>query len=70
MLYDRNCEQRLKACDDAFREQLEAKEKLYHSNLARLLAEKNGELEAAHQKVSFHMGSGQNFEVVILGLRS
>lgn len=47
----RESQQRLKACDDAFRDQLEAKEKLYHSNLNRLATEKDKELEQASQKV-------------------
>lgn len=39
-------------CDDAFREQLEAKERVYHSNLGRLAAEKDKEIDLANQKVS------------------
>lgn len=47
----RDCEQRLKSCDDAFREQLEAKEKVYDTNLRRLAAEKDREIDLANQKV-------------------
>lgn len=47
----RECEQRLKVCDDAFREQLEAKEKVYHSNLRRLATQKDKEIDLANQKV-------------------
>lgn len=49
----RECQQRLKACDDAFREQLEAKERGYDQNLKRVVAEKDKEIELASQKVSF-----------------
>ncbi len=47
----RDCGKRLRACDDAFREQLEAKEKAYHDNLTRLAAEKDKEIDLANQKV-------------------
>ena len=48
----RDHQQRLKSCDDAFREQLETKEKVYHENLTRLAAQKNKEIDAANEKVS------------------
>ena len=46
----RESEQRLKVCDDAFREQLEAKEKAYHESLSQLATEKDKEIAIANQK--------------------
>lgn len=42
----------MKSCDDAFREQLEAKEKVYDDNLRRLAAGKDKEIHLSSQKVS------------------
>lgn len=45
----------MKTCDDAFREQLEGKEKVYHSNLAKLVAQKDKEVSLADQKVGLSL---------------
>ena len=47
-----SCEQRLKSCDDAFRHQLEAKQKAHDSHVTKIVAEKDQEIAQAHQKVS------------------
>lgn len=47
----RAAEERLKSCDDAFREQLEAKQRAHDSHVIQLTREKNQEVEQANQKV-------------------
>ena len=48
----RSCEQRLKSCDDAFRHQLEAKQKAHDSHMITVMAKKDQEIAQAHQRVS------------------
>ena len=47
----RTYQQRLKSCDDAFREQLEAKQRSHDSHMTKILAEKEQEIQQANQKV-------------------
>jgi len=48
----RSMEQRVRACDDAFREQLEAKEAAHQAHFSRLEAQKLKDVEIAERKVS------------------
>ena len=48
----RSCEQRLKSCDDAFRHQLETKQKAHDRHVTKVVAEKDQEIAQAHQRVS------------------
>ena len=47
----RNMEERVKVCDDAFREQLEAKEAAHHAHFSRLAVQKQKEVDLANEKV-------------------
>ena len=47
----RVAEERLKSCDDAFREQLEAKQRSHDSHMTRLMKQKHQEIEQANQRV-------------------
>ena len=47
----RAAEERLKSCDDAFREQLEGKQRSHDSHVTQLMKQKNQEVEQANQKV-------------------
>ena len=48
----RTCELRLKSCDDAFRHQLEAKQKAHDSHVTRIVAQKDQQIAQANQRVS------------------
>ena len=47
----RSCEQQLKSCDDAFRCQLEAKQKAHDNHVTKVAAEKDKEIAQANQRV-------------------
>lgn len=47
----RGCQQRLKQCDDAFREQLEAKQRSHDNHMMKIISEKDREIHLANQKV-------------------
>ncbi len=47
----RLCQERLKTCDDAFREQLEAKQQSHDDHMIKLVAEKDREIQASQQRV-------------------
>ena len=47
----RTYQQRLKSCDDAFREQLEGKQRSHDSHMTKILAEKEREIQQANEKV-------------------
>ena len=51
LLVCRVAEERLKSCDDAFREQLEAKQRSHDSHMTQLMKQKNQEIEQANQRV-------------------
>ena len=42
----------MRLCDDAFREQLEAKQRSHDKHVTALMEQKNSELEQANQRVS------------------
>ena len=47
----RAVDERLKSCDDAFREQLEGKERSHDSHVTQIVEQKNREIEEANQRV-------------------
>lgn len=56
----RSFEQRMKVCDDGFREQLEAKDAAHHDSLRTLAAEKQKQVDLANHEVIEMGASGYN----------
>ena len=50
-------ERRLKMCDDAFREQLEAKERSHDSHVTKLVQQQKKEIHEANQRVRVYIAS-------------